>query len=546
MRKSKILSFALIINLSIVLSWPQYSQAFSLFGTSDAQQTINYLKGYNDAWAKIAIAAEEGSALPISTKTKKTVVPKSITGTTTSTATSTNVYVANPMTANLDVGNYRIGSYTGLDHVVYLDSSMNIGNNYLYGGNVNLTTMEANRNPLRVNVLGNNSTGGSFVAWGANSAAIRAFANNTSSPATYAGLFEGHVKVFNGNLIIEDNVNIGPALPGKSTVMDEVNNGIAFSAAANGDNAKAGFFQANGHNSYAVYGIASPTSSYAGYFDGKVYLDRIGNYGGTENTIYVDSNLNISGYNLYGDNVNLTTMEANRNPFIARTTGANSVSGNFISAGSDSIALRAVSTGNNSYAGYFDGKVKLFNGGLTIDHGTLRVDSASSENPAIYANVIVDGATAFMASANTANSTAVMGSTLSPGGVGVYGRGAYGDSVVNNYAGKFDGNVFIEYGKLGIGVANPNANLHIKTASGNAELDIQSGNNTHWGIYQNSLSGTLNFWHGDNRLILNDRGISTNGICLSNVCVTNWQDLKSILNINPTPTGSKLNPNQQP
>ena len=62
-------------------------------------------------------------------------------------------------------------------------------------------------------------------------------------------------------------------------------------------------------------------------------------------------------------------------------------------------------------------------------------------------------------------------------------------------------------GNVGIGLTDPNKNLHIKTAAGsNAEIDIQSGVNGWWGIYQEESSGDLRFWRGDNRMAITGAG----------------------------------------
>lgn len=42
---------------------------------------------------------------------------------------------------------------------------------------------------------------------------------------------------------------------------------------------------------------------------------------------------------------------------------------------------------------------------------------------------------------------------------------------------------------------NPNRQLHVKTAAGNAEIDIQSGGGNYWAIYQHGSSGDLRFWN---------------------------------------------------
>ena len=53
------------------------------------------------------------------------------------------------------------------------------------------------------------------------------------------------------------------------------------------------------------------------------------------------------------------------------------------------------------------------------------------------------------------------------------------------------------YDYIGIGIASPNRQLHIKTSSGNAEFDIQSASQNYWALYQDATSGELRFWNTD-------------------------------------------------
>ena len=50
---------------------------------------------------------------------------------------------------------------------------------------------------------------------------------------------------------------------------------------------------------------------------------------------------------------------------------------------------------------------------------------------------------------------------------------------------------------VGIGTQNPNKQLHLKTASGNAELDIQSASQNYWAIYHDDTTEQLRFWNAD-------------------------------------------------
>lgn len=84
----------------------------------------------------------------------------------------------------------------------------------------------------------------------------------------------------------------------------------------------------------------------------------------------------------------------------------------------------------------------------------------------------------------TANGTTISCTTEAPvsGGTSLWNTGA-SDSI--NYTA----------GKVKVG-----------SVLGNAELQIQSGNNPHWGIYQNEASESLHFWNTDNRLTLTNDG----------------------------------------
>ncbi len=61
-------------------------------------------------------------------------------------------------------------------------------------------------------------------------------------------------------------------------------------------------------------------------------------------------------------------------------------------------------------------------------------------------------------------------------------------------------------GFIGIGTQAPNKQLHIKTASGNAEIDIQSVSSPLWGIYQDDTTDDLRFWNVDNRMTITNEG----------------------------------------
>ncbi|PIR12748.1 hypothetical protein COV49_04425 [Candidatus Falkowbacteria bacterium CG11_big_fil_rev_8_21_14_0_20_39_10] len=68
------------------------------------------------------------------------------------------------------------------------------------------------------------------------------------------------------------------------------------------------------------------------------------------------------------------------------------------------------------------------------------------------------------------------------------------------------GGIYYSAGKVGIGISAPNKDLHVKTASGNAEIDIQSADSPLWGIYQDDGTDDLRFWNVDNRMTITNDG----------------------------------------
>lgn len=66
--------------------------------------------------------------------------------------------------------------------------------------------------------------------------------------------------------------------------------------------------------------------------------------------------------------------------------------------------------------------------------------------------------------------------------------------------------IYYNGGNVGIGIADPEKNLHIKTASGNAEIDIQSAGSPYWGIYQDDATDDLKFWNVNNNVTFTNEG----------------------------------------
>lgn len=67
----------------------------------------------------------------------------------------------------------------------------------------------------------------------------------------------------------------------------------------------------------------------------------------------------------------------------------------------------------------------------------------------------------------------------------------------------------INGGKVGIGTTAPNSQLHIKTATGNSEFDIQSVASPYWAMYQDDGTNQLRFWNNDVAAPLTEKNVLT-------------------------------------
>jgi hypothetical protein len=409
-----------------------------------------------------------------------------------------------------------------------------------------------------------------------------------------------------GDINISDNLHVGAALPGKISAYTEDTNGVSIHGAANGSSGKAGFFQANGSNAYAVYAVASSTNSTAGYFDGNFIMENgaMSIYGqngdglvvgGSQNTVAISTIANDSiGLRIHTSQVGnnqaasfrgVTSMwsvssddrptlsvihENNTAAFFDGSVKIQSdstsdslyvisdgtgMAGRFESSGSDAVygvamddyntaghfrhmgengsAIHAVAYASSSRAGLFEGDVKIDDGDLLIsDNNTIKHSTANWHGMILSSGLDV--------------------------GV-IFDRND--DDPISAFRVMTDGDDFDtadrlfsvrSSGNVGIGIDDPNKKLHIYSDQENAEIDIQSGQNTHWGIYQDTWSGDMLFWNEGNRVIFTDYGyvgigtttpehnldvagdVNAFEYCLGNECINNWEDLIDILGISTT------------
>lgn len=306
---------------------------------------------------------------------------------------------------------------------------------------------------------------------------------NSNTETVY---FDSNVQIENGDLevndgnVYADEIHVGDALPGKITAYTNSSAGGAIRGTANGTYAKGGFFDASGSDAAAVYAIASSSSdAWAGWFKGSMMISGISS---VVNDDYDPNRITL---------VVVAPDEPDKKTLSVSAQGYRALNSSFETEGNDSYSIYSVARGVNSYA----------------------------------VNAAVEGHHS----------------------VALSGRASFEDS----YAGYFDGKVFVD-GIIGIGTINPNKQLHIYSQYENAEIDIQSGQNTHWGIYQDSLSGNMLFWNQGNRVTFTDYGyvgigtttpahtldvegyINADKSCIDGICIDDWEDLIDILGISTT------------
>lgn len=565
---------ALVIFLMVVTIWPVAGKAVDWFGNS-SQEKIKYYQGYNDA-----IAAVTSYELPLPTKT--TSVSSTDVSKLQKQIDTLNVklsdlqaqqeainiddwgfdtlnYVTNPLSDNLDVTNFRIGSYTG-DRQIVLDSNVNLNEWNLSNGFIYLNDDTLGKTLFYGNASGDGALAADFITSGDRAYALRSKASGANS---YAAYLDGQTKITNGDLIVDrikssieavyfdSDVNLGVnTLFGRSLNFTSMEPGqLLLKASALGASSTAGFFEASGENSYAArfYGPVdinngqlflnhaslkvdsasnvSPAVSARTMVDGGTALNAIATNPNSTAAYFVGKSIFNGETEITGANLEFSN---NLNPRIDVNTGVYST-----------LAINFDSVSSANQWGYDNLGEFFFTSDKRLGIGTSQpVDNIHVVNNNGQANMRLEGQGTRLGFINRSleneNSWAFA----------TYGDKFYGDVVGDDLSGgayhwlevsrenyRPDVISFPE-GKVGIGTNSPNKQLHVYAASGNAEIDIQSGDNTHWGIYQDSRSGSLNFWNGENRLTLSHRGLSTNGLCLNGQCITSWKDLDKILNPN--------------
>ena len=156
-----------------------------------------------------------------------------------------------------------------------------------------------------------------------------------------------------------------------------------------------------------------------------------------------------------------------------------------------------VDKGPNVSAMAISGGVDIANGNLRVTSGNVGIGSSNA--PGYRLAVVDDGATSIVNLDSDDAARYYSGLRVARQGSEKWFVGIDNstDKLLLRRAASSNDVVVDTNGYVGIGTATPNKQLHIKTASGNAELDIQSVNSAYWAIYQDDASDQLRFWNNN-------------------------------------------------
>jgi len=425
-------------------------------------------------------------------------------------SSDTDYFVLNPLQEDLDLGGYNIGGEGNIDIVGDITSASGAICDISGCIGDSSDTDYFVLNPLQedLNLGGRSIIGAGDINTSGNICGVNGCIGDSS--------FDYVNNPMTSELIAN---NYGINLLDYLTVVDDDNfNRIELS----GTEPTKLFVQTPLDNETAILGIASGSESYAGEFIGNV---KIHNYNG-----------NTYGGNLQVGSNNYDLIAGDNGQIQAKTIFTENI---YVRNLTDLANGVTINGGLNVYGpGPMPEDEAPFN--LAADFiGSVKIKSNLQVGPDSSGLMPSDGGI-------KAINMYTSGMYIS-GGLQVSAMSDNPVSIASNFSGttqfndlvKFYDNVSIYNGNLGIGTYSPNKQLHIKTSNneGNAEIDIQSGYNNHWGIYQEVDGGDLKFWHVNDRVVFTDEGIETNKIdleevCLNGVCIDNWRDLQRMLNIN--------------
>jgi len=355
-------------------------------------------------------------------------------------------------------------------------------------------------------------------------------------------------------LHIESSEDSNVNFPGIQVSMNSHNDN-AITAETHGNNSYAGYFNATGNNSYAgnfegdvkIDGDFNINRTYTGYEGDSIFSVYDGDIVTAGPNVDINgADLTLNDGNLHFNNIGFPAirLDDNVSQFDIRWDGSSSYytfsrEGLVIADGSLDVYgdIRSRPGNKIKSSNFCDGSGNnCFNiATSTSNIGTWNLGSNLNFHEAdlVFSSNYGSGSTAHIKLEDDVENLRIGWWEFNDNN-NDYARYNFGQDLFRIY----EGDLSLYQGSIGIGTDSPNRNLHIKTNEGdqymNAEIDIQSGDNNYWGIYQDHNDGSLNFWHEDNRVIFTNEGIETDKIdlgelCLDDICVDSWGKLKLIL-----------------